>query len=71
MICILETFTAEVNHKKYKDKEIMPRLNQLVQDGIYFPNAYGCGDRTDKGVVSVLSGYPAQPQSSIMLSKKI
>ena len=70
LICILETFTAEVNHKNYKDKEIMPRLNQLVQDGIYFPNAYGCGDRTDKGVVSVLSGYPAQPQSSIMLYQK-
>jgi len=70
LIIILETFTAEVNHKKYKDIEIMPRLNKIFEDGIYFPNAYGCGDRTDKGVVSVLSGYPAQPQSSIMMYQK-
>jgi phosphoglycerol transferase MdoB-like AlkP superfamily enzyme len=27
---------------------------------------YGSGDRTDKGIVAVLSGYPAQPTTSIV-----
>ncbi len=31
-----------------------------------FDNFYASGDRTDKGVIAVLSGYPAQPTSSII-----
>ena len=47
-------------------ENITPNLNKLCNEGILFDNFYASGDRTDKGIVSVLSGYPAQPQSSII-----
>jgi phosphoglycerol transferase MdoB-like AlkP superfamily enzyme len=37
-----------------------------VPEGILFDHFYASGDRTDKGLVAVLSGYPAQPQTSII-----
>jgi len=46
--------------------EITPRLNQLCQEGIYFTECYANSWRTDKGVVSTLSGYPAFPITSVM-----
>lgn len=46
--------------------EITPRLNALAQEGIYFSECYANSWRTDKGVVSILSGYPAFPITSVM-----
>ena len=46
--------------------EITPRLNQLATEGIYFTECYANSWRTDKGVVSALSGYPAFPVTSVM-----
>ena len=46
--------------------EITPRLNQLADEGVYFSECYANSWRTDKGMVSILSGYPAFPVTSIM-----
>ena len=46
--------------------EIMPQLNQLCREGVFFAECYANSWRTDKGVVSVLSGYPAFPITSVM-----
>lgn len=46
--------------------EITPRLNQLTHEGVYFSECYANSWRTDKGMVSILSGYPAFPVTSIM-----
>ena len=46
--------------------EITPRLNQLTHEGIYFTECYANSWRTDKAVVSILSGYPAFPITSVM-----
>jgi phosphoglycerol transferase MdoB-like AlkP superfamily enzyme len=46
--------------------DITPRLNQLAREGVYFTNCYANSWRTDKGAVSVLSGYPAFPVTSVM-----
>ena len=48
------------------NNEITPRLNKLATEGIYFTNCFANSWRTDKGVVSVLGGYPAFPVTSIM-----
>ena len=45
---------------------ITPRLNQLMDEGIFFADCYANSWRTDKGVVSILSGYPALPIMSVM-----
>lgn len=49
---------------------ITPRFNALVNEGILFDNFYSSGDRTDKGIVSVLNGYPAQPVTSMVKEPK-
>ena len=46
--------------------EITPRLNQLAGQGVYFSECYANSWRTDKGMVSIFSGYPAFPVTSIM-----
>ena len=55
---------------KHGQTENVEKLLKSGKIGVNLQDAYGCGDRTDKGVVSVLSGYPAQPQSSIMMYQK-
>ena len=36
------------------------------KEGILFTNFYANSFRTDRGLVAILSGYPAQPTTSIM-----
>jgi hypothetical protein len=45
---------------------ITPGFNKLINEGVYFDRIYATGDRTDKGIVGILSGYPAQPIASII-----
>lgn len=66
VLFIMESFTADVIEPLGGVKGITPNLNQLCAEGILFDSIYSSGDRTDKGIVSVLSGYPAQPQGSII-----
>jgi phosphoglycerol transferase MdoB-like AlkP superfamily enzyme len=66
VLFVLESFTSNVIEPLGGVEGLTPNLNQLCREGILFDNFYASGDRTDKGIVSVLSGYPAQPQSSII-----
>jgi phosphoglycerol transferase MdoB-like AlkP superfamily enzyme len=66
ILFILESFTADVIEPLGGDKGIAPNLNALCSEGILFDNFYASGDRTDKGLLSILSGYPAQPLTSII-----
>lgn len=66
ILIILESFTADVIEPLGGIKTIAPNFTQLSKKGILFTNFFASGDRTDKGIVSILSGYPAQPQSSII-----
>ncbi|MDQ3142639.1 MAG: LTA synthase family protein [Bacteroidota bacterium] len=65
---ILESFTANIIHQSYRGITITPQFNEWTKRGFYYKNTYGSGERTDKGIVAIMSGYPAQPQSSIMLN---
>lgn len=66
LLIVLESFTARVIEPLGGVPGVTPQLNQLVHEGILFDNFYASGDRTDKGIVAILSGYPAQPRSSII-----
>jgi hypothetical protein len=41
-------------------------ISALSREGLLFTNFYANSFRTDRGLVSVLSGFPAQPSTSIM-----
>lgn len=66
IIITWESFTAKVIDEVKEGKEIVPGYNKLKNEGLYFPNIYAAGDRTDKGIVAVLSGYPAFALTSIV-----
>lgn len=66
IVIIWESFTQKAITASVGDIEVTPKFNQLKKEGIYFSNIYATGDRTDKGIPGILSGYPAQPTTSIL-----
>jgi phosphoglycerol transferase MdoB-like AlkP superfamily enzyme len=66
LLIIVESFTSKIIEPLGGLKNITPELNQLCQEGLLFENIYASGDRTDRGLVSLLSGYPAQTRTSII-----
>ncbi len=67
VLVIMESMTAQVVEELGGEKGVCPTLSRLIRKGILFENCYGSGYRTDQGVVSVLGGYPAQPDQSVVL----
>jgi phosphoglycerol transferase MdoB-like AlkP superfamily enzyme len=66
LLIILEGITADVVEPLGGLPGIMPNLNRLCSEGLLFERFYANGDRTDKGLVSLLAAYPAQPRGSII-----
>ena len=66
VLFILESFTADVIEPLGGMQGVAPNLNAMCAEGVLFDNFYARGDRTDKGIVSILSAYPAQPVTSII-----
>ena len=63
---VWESFTAKAVGLEVNGKKITPGFNQLINEGVYFTDIYATGDRTDKGILGILSGYPSQPTQSII-----
>jgi phosphoglycerol transferase MdoB-like AlkP superfamily enzyme len=66
IIIVWESFTEKVLNMQIDGKPVIKYFNELKKDGIYFSNCYSSGDRTDKGISAILSGYPALPKGSIV-----
>lgn len=66
LIILMESFSANVVGAVGGDSTVTPNLNRLSKEGILFTNLYANSFRTDRGIVSVLNGYLAQPTTSIM-----
>ncbi len=66
IIIIIESFTGGVIEPLGGVPNATPELNRLTNEGVFFTNFYASGDRSDKGIVAILSGYPAQPTTSII-----
>lgn len=47
-------------------RNIAPNLNRLRNEGVFFSNCYSNSFRTDRGLISTLSGYFAFPSTSVM-----
>lgn len=69
LIILMESFSANAVGAVGAiggDSTITPNLNRLSREGVLFTNMYANSFRTDRGIVSVLNGYLAQPTTSIM-----
>lgn len=47
-------------------QDIMPNLNRLTKEGIYFTQCYANSWRTDRGTACTFSGWPSFPNVSVM-----
>jgi phosphoglycerol transferase MdoB-like AlkP superfamily enzyme len=66
LLIILESFSANAIEAVGGAANITPNLNRLSREGVLFTNIYANSFRTDRGLASVLNGYPAQPTTSVM-----
>jgi phosphoglycerol transferase MdoB-like AlkP superfamily enzyme len=66
ILILWESLTAKVVAPLGGEKDVTPNLNSLIKEGIFFDHFYSNGDRSDKGLISILSGYPPQPDQSII-----
>lgn len=66
ILIIWESLTAKVVGSLGGEPNVTENLNRLSKEGILFTNFYGNGDRTDKGLPAILSGYYPPPVKRIM-----
>lgn len=65
-ILILESFSSKLMASLGGEKNVAVNLDKLGQEGVLFTHFYANSFRTDRGLVSILSGFPAQPTTSLM-----
>ena len=66
VMIILESFLSKAMGTLGGIEGVAVNLDSLGANGVLFTNFYANSFRTDRGIVSILSGYPAQPTNSIM-----
>lgn len=64
-IC-LESFSRYITGRSGNIEGVTPNIDRYSKEGLYFSNFYANSFRTDRALVSILSGLPAQPSMSIM-----
>jgi len=60
ILFILESFCATA-------WDVMPNLQRIASEGVYFNHIYANSYRTDRGVVAVLGAFPGGASGSVML----
>lgn len=68
VIIVLESWTADLIEALGGEKNVTPHFNELTKEGILFTQMYSSGFRTEQGLISLLSGFPSQPNHSIINS---
>ncbi|MDQ6761009.1 MAG: sulfatase-like hydrolase/transferase [Bacteroidota bacterium] len=63
---ILESYTAKLVGCLGGEPGVTPNIDKIASEGLLFTNIYAAGDRSEKGQVAVLSGYPNQAITSII-----
>lgn len=66
IVVILESFTAKLIERLGGTPGVTPHFNRLCDESVFFTNFYANDSRTDKSIVSILSGYPALGKISII-----
>lgn len=61
-----ESFTYKALGLKRSEVPVVPHFEKMAREGLFFTDLYATGDRTEKGVLGILSGYPALPTVNMM-----
>lgn len=65
---ILESYTAKFVGCIGGEPGVTPNIDKIAKEGMLFTNIYASGDRSEKGLVALLSGYPTQTTTSIIMA---
>ncbi|WP_437921644.1 LTA synthase family protein [Sphingobacterium sp. LRF_L2] len=66
VLILLEGMVAQVFEELGGESEVTPKMKELMDEGVCFKRAYAAADRSDKGMIAVMSGFPAQGPESII-----
>lgn len=66
VMVILESFSKQIMTETGVVSGVTPTLDRLADESVYFTKFYANSFRTDRGLMSILSGVPAQPTMSLM-----
>jgi phosphoglycerol transferase MdoB-like AlkP superfamily enzyme len=66
VIFILESFTADLTKTLGNEEGITPNFDSLINKGVLFEKIYAAGNRTDKGLIATLTGFPTLGTGSIV-----
>lgn len=66
LIIILEGFGGDYVKELGGNESTAPNLSRLIKEGVFFDNVLANSFRTDRGLVSTLSGHISYPTNSIM-----
>lgn len=66
VVLLLETFTANAIEALGGAEGVTPHLNQLAKEGVLFSNIYASGNRSDRGMVAVISAFPSHPKIAMI-----
>lgn len=66
LLVIMEGFGSNVMEATSGNKKVAPNITAIANKGLFFSQCFANSFRTDRGVVSILSGFPGQPTTSVM-----
>ncbi|RZL45715.1 MAG: alkaline phosphatase family protein [Pedobacter sp.] len=66
VIFILESFTSDLTKTLGNENGITPNFDSLINKGLLFTKIYAAGNRTDKGLIGTLTGFPTLGTGSIV-----
>jgi phosphoglycerol transferase MdoB-like AlkP superfamily enzyme len=66
LVILLESWSGDVIGSLGGETDVAPQFDRLAREGLLFTNFYSTGFRTEQGLCAVLSGFPAQPTTTIM-----
>ena len=66
VVFILESFTANLTKTLGNEDGITPHFDSLINNGFLFSKIYATGNRTDKGLIGSLTGFPSLGTGSIV-----
>ena len=66
VLLVLESYGARYTGVLGEKPEVSPHFDSLAREGVLFSRCYANSYRTDRGLISILSGYTSFPTHSVM-----
>lgn len=66
VIVLMESFMGDTVGALVGEPDLTPNYNKLANEGILFTNFFSNGNRSNRGILSVFTGFPSQYGKSIL-----